>query len=130
MSSALVNSFGSNGNCPALYRYVFATSAGTADIVLDVVGPDGSTVIQDTVTAGTVPKNVRTLLEAAGNTWTPNMIGARLLSVSGDVYWNTSGCTTDVDSDGYTIAPSTAGESGKIAAGSYVTDPYKLGACN
>ncbi len=129
-TSANIDSIGNNGPCPVLKRYVFATSAGTATVRLEVLSADGGTLAQASVSVTSTPTNVRQLLEAVPVTWNDLMVGARLTEVATvAVYWNTSGVDTSVDSDGYTTAPSTT-ISGFIAVGDYRSDPYKLGVCN
>lgn len=125
MSIASIDSTGNNGPCPILRRYVLV-AAITSDVVIDVVDGSGSTVLEVTLPVVATPKNVKQLIEAAGSTWDDAYIGARILTLSADVSWNTSG---NLLTTGYAIAPDTT-NSASIAAGNYKTDPIKMGVCN
>ena len=122
---------GNNGNPATLPMYVFATSLGTASVLMEIIGPNGATLAQVTLSVTATPKNLQQLYETAtGSSWNEKFVGARLTVVStADIYWNTSGVPVAVNSNGYLIAPSTT-ISHKVAVGDYRTSPYKLGACN
>lgn len=131
MAKILTQVRDNGGPVPALESYAFVVASTSATMVVQVYGPNGETLAEDTVTVTSTAQGIQTLLNTTGVTWTRNMVGMKILSVAtADVFYNNSAVLA-FDGNLYTstvpaVAPTSA-TSAKIAAGDYSADPYVAG---